>query len=201
MTQASLEFVYEEIKNGNLPFITYGKDDIIKFPDQQINVMCGSFNPVHHGHIKIAEHVFYDTPGGGCPVWLELSLTNCDKGVITYEELRDRLYDIAQLRYKECIAGVIITNQANFIDKLEVLQRKVTFVCGLDTLVRLVQSKYYQNPDDYLYSMDELNNNCDFLVAPRDGVVRTLDCDRVNYTLLDYVDSGVSSTKIREGNL
>ena len=167
----------------------------------QLVILSGSFNPIHKNHIEIARLASEQTNN---PVYLEISLTNCDKGIISYEDLEQRLDKIyIETASVSCIAGIIITNQANFVDKTNVLQygnNKIVFVCGSDTFYRMDHLKYYKDSFERDEALDTLNRLSSFLVAQRNNTSLVYNHVYAQF-LQNYQDDGTSSTKIRNEQL
>ncbi len=133
----------------------------ILYPDGQIKydtdieilglceIISGSFNPLHDGHIAIRDRA--NLYKRGYP-FFELSICNKDKGTIIAEALDERLN---QFRWR---FPVIISNAATFLEK-SVLFPKSRYHIGIDTFDRLFR--------DYGYGITGINS--DFVVYPRQG--------------------------------
>lgn len=128
-------------------------------------LLSGSFNPLHAGHIRLAE-VAASTLGQ--PALFELPIHNADKGTLIAEEIERRIQQFAG-RYP-----VVLSRAALFTDKA-VLFPGCTFVVGYDTALRLVNPRYYGNPDDPTTAERAMHAalghiqaaHCRFLVAGR----------------------------------
>ena len=122
-------------------------------------IIPGSFNPRHGGHDRLAQ-VASDLLG--LPVAFELSVTNVDKPELELSEVRRRIGQF------EGRASVIATRAPVFYEKARLLPG-CTFVIGFDTLVRLVDTKYYGNsPAKMMSAFLEMRSlGCSFLVAGR----------------------------------
>jgi nicotinamide mononucleotide (NMN) deamidase PncC len=95
-------------------------------------VFPGSFDPLHDGHRRmaaLAEEV------AEAPVAFELSVTNVDKPMLDYAEIRARVDGIGGER------PLWVTRAATFLEKTEVFPHS-TFVMGADTFVRLADPRY-----------------------------------------------------------
>lgn len=136
-------------------------------------LLCGSFNPLHHAHRRLAE-----VAAGllGRDPMFELGLLNADKAPIAEDEAERRAAQFAGY------APVLLTAEPRFADKVGWVQES-TFVLGADTLARLVDPRFYaQDPGGMPDAFARIREaGCRFLVAarldPSSGRVRTLaDC-------------------------
>ncbi len=96
----------------------------------------GAFNPIHAAHRRMAEIAAERL---GRPVTFELSIANVDKPPLDFVEIADRLEQLAGER-------VLLTRAPRFVEKAE-LAPGCTFVVGVDTIVRIGESKYYDGGD------------------------------------------------------
>ena len=138
-------------------------------------VFPGSFNPVHVGHLALAnasiktleKHEPYVHPRrhNDKPIFFELSLTNADKPSIDPKLVVSRVkkfMELASLPDDENAFpqqwGIVLTRAPLFEQKLKILRSKVlnllegpgdspriNFVIGTDTMVRILNPKYYRN--------------------------------------------------------
>jgi hypothetical protein len=136
-------------------------------PDGQIRVdaprpavvVSGSFNPLHTGHVSLAEAASRRI---GASVAFEFSLINADKGALVVEEVFRRL---PQFNWRKALW---LTRAPNFEAKSALFPGAV-FVVGADTAARIVQTRFYDNSETKMF--EALNairtRGCRFLVAGR----------------------------------
>ena len=96
-------------------------------------LLPGSFNPLHDGHIELADAA---SRALGMPVAFELSVSNVDKPPLAAAEVYRRL---GQFRGA---STVILTRAETFIKKSELFPG-CGFAIGWDTVTRLIQPRYY----------------------------------------------------------
>ena len=156
-------------------------------------VFPGSFNPVHEGHIELAKASMAKTDSK--MAFFELSITNADKPALSLDAVVERLHEflrIPQLHVEEntsilsrCRWGIVLTNAPLFKQKVDILQplhisrmdnkpKPLPFVVGTDTLVRLVDPKYYNNSYEEMVAAIE-GMACNFVVGGRLEQKRTDD--------------------------
>ena len=160
-------------------------------------VLPGSFNPLHQGHINLlnlAEKKFQQRG------FFEISLSNVDKNLISYEEVRFRLNQFIKLR------DVIISNKATFIEKSSIY-KNCKFVIGYDTAERVLDNYYYK--DNIKKGLSLINKyKCSFIVAGRKlgknfNTVKQLNIPKENLNMFQGLTekdfrSDISSTQLRE---
>lgn len=160
--------------------------ELVDGGDKYINVMPGSFNPLHDGHLAIARKAIY-----GKMFW-EISINRRDKETLSLEELETRIKAIHVKKY-----DVILTNAVYFRDKVGAIKTDLMvlpiFHVGYDTAERLI------NDDG---TMGVAGINARFHVYGRAGKGFD-DIERAPYNmhpgaLLSQDVINLSSTKIRE---
>ncbi|KAG0592336.1 hypothetical protein KC19_1G243500 [Ceratodon purpureus] len=123
-------------------------------------VLSGSFNPLHDGHVKLLDSAC-SLREDGLPCY-EISAINADKPPLGLSDIKERL---KQFRNGKTL---VVTNQPYFYKKAELFPDS-TFVVGVDTVIRLLDPKYYGDSKvrmlEVLLGIKQLG--CDFLVAGR----------------------------------
>ena len=127
---------------------------------QPVAVLSGSFNPLHEGHVKMAEHAAKVTRR---PVVFELSIANMDKPPLDYVEIRNRAD-----QFRKAGLPLVITNRPKFMEKSQVFAAGTIFVIGVDTYDRLGDEKYYKDGFQYAEAMRTfVERENQFMVFPR----------------------------------
>jgi hypothetical protein len=122
-------------------------------------LLCGSFNPLHDGHRRLADAVAGRL---GVPVAYEIGVVNADKPPLHTAEVRQRLRQFVWL------APVWLSRQPTFAEKARHFPG-ATFVVGVDTAARIVAPRFYEGSENSMH--DALagirSTGCRFLVAGR----------------------------------
>ena len=165
-------------------------------------VFPGAFHPLHKGHRRMAQ---FAAKRLGKPMAYELSITNVDKPPLDFIEIADRL---ASLREFDEESTVLLTDAPTFRQKAALFPG-CTFVVGVDTIVRIGDSCYYEGGETgCATAIQEIADcRCRFLVFGReiDGQFCVLsdsdipDALRALCTEVSAADfrEDISSTEIR----
>ena len=121
-------------------------------------LLSGSFHPLHRGHRALREAAERRLQG---PVCYELPVVNAEKPGLNAAEVLRRLSQFDD-------AAVVLTAAATFVDKAALLP-DVTFVVGIDTAARIINTRFYGGDLRELNRCLELIRaaGCRFLVAGR----------------------------------
>lgn len=120
-------------------------------------LLAGSFNPLHEGHVSLrtvaGRHADLD-------VAYELSVLNVDKAALTLSETTRRVSAFTE--------PVLLTRSPTFLGKAK-CWGPCTFVVGVDTAIRVLDPRYYDDSVDQMHAaLEQIGEaGCDFLVAGR----------------------------------
>jgi nicotinic acid mononucleotide adenylyltransferase len=171
-----------------------GESDLVYLPRTEPRppslLLPGAFNPLHQGHLAMAQAASEIT---GSETVLELSILNADKPPLDYLEIAGRVDGIARA------ADLCLTRAATFVAKAGIFPG-VTFVVGVDTLQRIADPRYYGgNESARDTAMASIRDaGCRFLVFGRQVKDRfvTLE-DLALEPLLREICEGVAEQRFR----
>jgi len=176
----------------------------------RLGVFPASFNPPTRGHLalirKARQRVNLDE------ILILLDAQAMDKRIIG-AGLEDRVVMLKRLFQRDPLVSIGISNRGLFVEKLKPLRTlypapiAFTFIVGFDTILRVMDRRYYSDRDK---TLERLFRQCEFLVANRDGKEEpffdALFCreenqpyrDKVSFITLPSRFSDVSSSLVRE---
>ncbi len=216
---AKLQTAWRQISSGHVSAVELlapstnaraaGKDDRRKV------LLPGSFNPLHRGHVGMANWVATHL---SLPVWFEFSFVNADKPEVNFLEIQRRLLtfsadyaasDVAQPTAQRDSHGLFLTSNAKFACKARAFPG-CFFAVGADTLARIAEPRFYADQvvgrDRAIDEIAELG--CRFLVFGRlhEGKFQTLPNMQIPNSLARLCEPvreatfrvDVSSTQLRK---
>jgi hypothetical protein len=133
---------------GSIHRVMTGREDRVALVlageprDRPALVFPGSFNPLHEGHVHMAEVAHELT---GAPVDFEISVVNVDKPRLDYAGFADRLAAFERQR-RGCFGQLWLTRAPSFFEKARLFPG-ARFVVGFDTLVRIGDPGYYDSSE------------------------------------------------------
>ncbi len=161
--------IIEEIRGNPHPRIhlVSRSRGVAEKPPKEVGIFPSSFNPVTKGHMAILR---------GAPkikafqeIVLVLDTQAMDKEIFG-ATLVDRLLMLQVLFEDHPLFSLGVSNRGLFLTKLELLREmypegtNITFIVGYDTLTRVFDPKYYEEPEG---TLDRLFASCTFMVANR----------------------------------
>lgn len=178
-----------------------------------IYIYPGSFNPLHIGHLAIAQYVEERSKTG-----VIFEICNCpnDKNPVSAEDLAKRVKQFTMLS-----RFVAITENSSFLEKstdkavaqylttidmqLCYPKANITFLVGADTINRIDDIKYYcGSVREHVRAMSIFAaRGVRFLVFPRKGHLTdnlSPDIMRLCEFVTNFESVNISSTAIREAN-
>jgi len=211
-----------EKANGDY-FLVFDKGDVIRIEDlmrksNEFIIQKGSFNPLHHGHIKMMNETLSKHPDA-TPAFL-ISTFRYDKPHINYDELKDRIELMNKAGYPLIICKSVLFYETFSLLRKWSHQKSFYFPIGIDTLNRIYQTDKDNVSNDstlkilnkdldfsikfFIYQkVDAFENNFKFSLFERSGYQRapeTKSYDKL-IEIIEHEDDGISSTKIRNGEM
>jgi nicotinamide-nucleotide adenylyltransferase len=176
----------------------------------RLGIFPASFNPPTRAHLALIRKA--RRLGDLDEMLVLLDAQAMDKSIIG-GRLEDRVLMLKMLFQKDPRVSIGISNRGLFVEKLEPLRAvypspiAFTFIVGFDTILRVMDKRYYSNRDTIL---DRLFSQVEFLVANRDAnEARSFEDifrkeenqpyrDKVSFITLPSRFSHVSSSLIRK---
>lgn len=150
----------DRLLGGDAPFIGIKDDGRPLLQHHRGSVLLsGAFNPLHDGHLGLAEAA---SEMLGHQATFELAAINADKSALSQGEVTERMVQFAG-RFP-----VVASRAPRFVGKARLFPGS-TFVVGYDTAERILQTRYYHNSREELFTaLTEIRHQgCRFLVAGR----------------------------------
>jgi nicotinamide-nucleotide adenylyltransferase len=139
----------------------------ISEPEKHLGVFPSSFNPPTTAHSNLIEQARRMEPLD--EILLLLDRKSMDKEVFG-ASLEERLSMILLWCESDATLSLALTNRSRFVDKLPLLRKayprktEIRFLVGYDTLLRILDVRYYENRET---SLRRLFSGSQFLVANR----------------------------------
>lgn len=182
--------VLSEFRELNKPFQVIHQTN--KLETTRLFILDSSFNPPHLAHYSLVkksiDYEAYQYDRSSSSVLLLLSISNADKAdgePASLEHRIDMIILLAEYIAKslEVPTAVALTSCPKFADKCEAIQNhsrelalaksKLTFLVGFDTIIRILDQKYYTSPISV--ALKSLFQNSDFLVLTRGDHKHTIE--------------------------
>jgi len=161
--------IIEDTPTDGTPVISYVKSPV-KQHDRpvKLGVFPSSFNPLTKAHTALLKKSIKKFRLD--EVLLLLDKENVDKKEITGALLEDRLLILNDIYKNDPAISTGLSSHGLFLDKIVAIRRNygekatIYFIVGYDTIVRILDEKYYNNRQE---SLKRLFYNCSFIVANR----------------------------------
>jgi nicotinate (nicotinamide) nucleotide adenylyltransferase len=144
-----------------------GPKKVVQKPGREVGVFPSSFNPVTRGHMAMLQRAVQIKAFE--EMLLVLDIRAMDKEIFG-ATLVDRLVMLRLLQEDHPQFSVAVSNRGLFLSKAEALKEMypkgtgITFIVGYDTLARVFDPNYYDEPEG---SLGRLFGCCTFMVANR----------------------------------
>ena len=122
-------------------------------------IFPGAFYPYHDGHKAMKDLAEQET---GKKIFFEICIQNVDKPPISYHQIKKT---VMQFNDSE---NWVLTKAGKFSEKSKLFPNS-TFIIGADTLVRIMDERFYESRKEMLKELEIFNeNNNHFLVFGRE---------------------------------
>ncbi len=167
--------ILEQLKSAKEPSILLVRKapQGILGPKGHLGIFPASFNPPTKAHLALIREAEKQVRLEEVLVLLDIQAMDKEPREAEYE---DRLTMLKKAFGRDPKVSIGISNRGLFIEKLKPLRKYYPspipffFIVGFDTILRVMDKKYYPSRKR---SLDELFNQCQFLVANRGDHART----------------------------
>ena len=135
----------------------------------RLGIFPASFNPPTQAHLALIRKA--RRLGNLDEMLVLLDVQAMDKSIIG-AGLEDRVLMLERVFQRDLKVSIGVSNRGLFVEKLKPLRAVYpspvvfTFIVGFDTIVRVMDKRYYSNRDK---TLGRLFGQCEFLVANREG--------------------------------
>ncbi len=190
------ELGYGKVYTKNIPLIVpYHENGMIPPREDMHIVFPGSFNPLHEGHIKMAEAVYKKTKK---KILFEFCVRNTDKPMLDYMRLQERVEKLhKKLQGNPMYGGYIVSNDPLFVDKANSGFKE--YMIGADTFNRLFDPRHSKRWPEFGFKEKGMH----FYVLNRKGIEQSMTYFHELWTFIpeeEYSDPGISSTQLRKAS-
>jgi nicotinic acid mononucleotide adenylyltransferase len=192
---------YPDLTAGDICDVVHGREATTCGKYMPKAVFSTSLNPIHEGHLAVIDRAAQEL---GCPVDVELCISNADKPSLDYISIGKRIgLSLVVLSGRPSFGRIIVSNRPTYFEKSDAYPG-ATFIVGDDTIARIALPKYYKGTGDYLEGLETLARNSNrFLVFPRehDIVPRPSYWLRLNSFVTkvkDFNHMNISSSQLRK---
>lgn len=194
-------------ENSSDYFLSFRNNNPVRFEEilresEEFVVLKGSFNPIHHQHVKMMEATNKLYPNAK-QIYL-VSLDRYDKPHIENSEAIEKIQKLNALGHT-----IIFCKEIYFYNTFKLLykyDKNFYFPIGFDTMNRIYQTDFEENgctgTEEYIYSICAFFKKFKLILFPRNNVEITWAVELYNPLVKIipeelYEDDGTSSTKIR----
>jgi nicotinate-nucleotide adenylyltransferase len=162
----------------------------------KIGLLFGSFNPVHFGHIGIAEKILETAIVD--EIWFVLSPQNPFKSNLELLDDKKRLeiLNLALENYSEMKVSEIEINMEKPSYTYKTL-KKIQFENPRNEFLIIIGADILENFDKWK-NYEEIINNYSFIIYPRHKISTLKIYDNMRFVKVEADEIDVSSTQIRE---
>lgn len=142
-------------------------------------VISGTFNPLHAGHLGIAEYLEKYENVSSSDVVFEISSSHCDKDeadIGTSPEERRKQFDSINRKCIICPYSKFVSKSSwihfRFGTKEKIVYKKIVFCMGEDTFNRFLDPKnYYGSTYERDRAVERFNQRSEVFLFPRGGTM------------------------------